>query len=357
MTPLRKALPSILRRSRKSRIKWTVLLSILPLVLLFQASSVRAMQWNDLVVFGDSLSDTGNVFISSGLLFPPSPPYDNGRFSNGPVWAEVLASGLGLPVLTPSLLGGTNYAWGGAETGFGPSARGTPNIGEQINFYLGGGNIPSSDELFVMWAGANDFNNAPPGTDLSGLIPGIVNNISNHITTISSAAPGTELDFLVLNLPPLGQTPRVQFFSQLLGDPTLPFAFDSLSMIFNSVLSAELQSLETSPEINIFTLDIFSLSLQIFANPTTFGFTNTTDTARIGINPVSGGPPDVSTPGTDVVPNPEAYIFFDDIHPTTAWYSIVGNKAVEAVPETTTILLVGFGLMGLVGFRRKFKKK
>jgi phospholipase/lecithinase/hemolysin len=124
-------------------------------------------------------------------------------------------------------------------------------------------------------------------------------------------------------------------------------------MIFNSVLSAELQNLETSPEINIFTLDIFSLSLQIFANPTTFGFTNTTDTARIGI----GGPPDVSTPGTDVVPNPEAYIFFDDIHPTTAWHSIVGNKAVEAVPEPTTLLLVAFGLIGLVGFRRKFKKK
>src|SRR4051812_18671090 len=51
-----------------------------------------------IVVFGDSLSDTGNA----------------GRFSNGPVWVEALARGLNLP-LRPSQAGGTNFAVGGAR--------------------------------------------------------------------------------------------------------------------------------------------------------------------------------------------------------------------------------------------------
>ena len=67
------------------------------------------------VVFGDSLSDTGNLFAATGGT-NPIPPYFNGRFSNGPVWVETLAASLGLPV-NPSLLGGTNYAFAGAVTG------------------------------------------------------------------------------------------------------------------------------------------------------------------------------------------------------------------------------------------------
>ena len=68
------------------------------------------------IVFGDSLSDTGNVFDVFGI---PAAPNFQGRFSNGPVWVEGLAAGLGAPAPMPSRNGGTNYAYGGAETGFG----------------------------------------------------------------------------------------------------------------------------------------------------------------------------------------------------------------------------------------------
>src|SRR5271165_4400669 len=64
--------------------------------------------------FGDSLSDVGNVFHLTGI---PAPPYVNGQFSNGPVWLQSLAAGLGLAPLTASLLGGTDYAYGSGETG------------------------------------------------------------------------------------------------------------------------------------------------------------------------------------------------------------------------------------------------
>ena len=44
----------------------------------------------DMYVFGDSLSDNGNLFDMTGGLAPPSPPYFDGRFPNGPVWVEHL---------------------------------------------------------------------------------------------------------------------------------------------------------------------------------------------------------------------------------------------------------------------------
>src|SRR5262249_50511423 len=107
------------------------------LVLASAASPLRAGPYTQLLIFGDSLVDTGNVFVASRGTFPASPPYFNGRFSNGPVWVEALAPALGLPAPVPSLLGGTNNAWGGAETGLsGLSTRGTPNIGTQITGYL-----------------------------------------------------------------------------------------------------------------------------------------------------------------------------------------------------------------------------
>ena len=44
---------------------------------------------NRIVAFGDSLSDTGNIFRD--LAFPP-PPYFEGRSSNGILWLEYLAN-------------------------------------------------------------------------------------------------------------------------------------------------------------------------------------------------------------------------------------------------------------------------
>src|SRR6188472_1030511 len=51
-------------------------------------------------VFGDSLSDVGNTYAAAGA--PLSPPYSNGRYSNGPVWHEQLADRMGVPRATAS---------------------------------------------------------------------------------------------------------------------------------------------------------------------------------------------------------------------------------------------------------------
>src|SRR5688572_20221274 len=83
--------------------------------------------FSSVVVFGDSTVDTGNLNLATGGAVA-GPPYFSGRFSNGPAWVEVLAERLGLEAPAPCLIGGTNYAWGGAETGDGLSFFDTPNL-------------------------------------------------------------------------------------------------------------------------------------------------------------------------------------------------------------------------------------
>jgi phospholipase/lecithinase/hemolysin len=79
--------------------------------------------FTSMVVIGDSLSDQGNVFDFTSAL-PPSfltPPLEYtdgtnfGRFTNGLNYIDYLSSSLNLSV-TPSRLGGSNYAYGGALT-------------------------------------------------------------------------------------------------------------------------------------------------------------------------------------------------------------------------------------------------
>ena len=78
------------------------------------AGSASAQTYNRLVVFGDSLSDNGNLYLISGGTQPPSPPYYQGRFSSGRVWTELL--GFNAANFNGSVTGSINYAFGGSRT-------------------------------------------------------------------------------------------------------------------------------------------------------------------------------------------------------------------------------------------------
>jgi len=328
-----------MRKLRK--ITFLSLVLSLAITLVFTTSYVstsHAKEIKEILVFGDSLSDTGNLYIAglaNGLNFPESPPYDTGRFSNGLVWVEYLALALNVTPPIPSNVGGTNYSWGGAETGDGISARGTPNIGEQIYTFFGpdptNPNIPNENQLIVIWAGSNDFNNSdtlPPDPQ------SLVDNIIEHIKTLAFSSPEEKLKFLVPNLPPLGQTARAQCLGQY--DPAIPLILDGLSAEFNFLLLKELKKVkkelkkEYSIKVKIFRLDIYSLTKEILNDPISFGFTNVTDTARIGIDDL-GCPLDVTAPNQGVVVNADEYLFFDDVHPTTTFHEAVADRALELI--------------------------
>ncbi|HET6184316.1 MAG TPA: SGNH/GDSL hydrolase family protein [Acetobacteraceae bacterium] len=88
--------------------------------------------------FGDSLTDAGNVSLATLGTVPVSPPYVSGHFTNGPVWAQDGAQDLGMPAPQPSLAGGTDFAYGGAQTGSTPAHTANPTdlVGQYAQFLL-----------------------------------------------------------------------------------------------------------------------------------------------------------------------------------------------------------------------------
>ncbi|MEI8309882.1 MAG: SGNH/GDSL hydrolase family protein [Verrucomicrobiota bacterium] len=278
----------------------------------------HTVQFDNLVIFGDSLSDVGNLYARDS--FPPS-PYWSGRFSNGPVWIEQLAADLGMPAPTPSKVGGNNFAWGGAQTGTGFSTVPVilslvPNVSEQVQIYLAT-NVASPTALYVLWAGANDFFNGQ--TDPS--IP--ADNIVAAVNTLETAGAS---NFLVLNLPPLGSTPK---FLNTPGEAGISALADG----FNTDLAAGLASLDGIGK-TILLHDVYSDFTHIQANPSQYGLQNTTEQA-------------MTTAGADA----SVFLFWDDVHPTTMGAGLVAASVL--VPEPATLALLAFGCLAVMIIRRK----
>ena len=109
---------------------------------------------SNLIVFGDSLSDMGNGNNSAivSVVFS-SPPYWQGRFSNGPVWIEHISDKYGLTTtFGDATAPGDNRAFGGSQTGQGYAYLTLPNVGTQINNYLANvqSSFTNSDRCFLV---------------------------------------------------------------------------------------------------------------------------------------------------------------------------------------------------------------
>jgi phospholipase/lecithinase/hemolysin len=278
--------------------------------------TVAKAGFTEIVAFGDSLSDTGNTFIAANI--PPA-PYYQGHYSNGPIWLEYLAAKLGVPAPTPSLLGGTNYAWGGAQTDLsGSSFMSTPNIGAQISTFLASHTL-NDTQLITLWGGANDFVNNGQ-TDFH--IP--VQNLAAEITILASAGG---MHFLVPNLPLLGEFPITAALPQATRD-----ALNQLSLAYNADLKTTLDQLQNTLHVSIAQVDVKTLIEAAKANPALYGFTNVTDSA------IANG-----SDGT-------GYLSWDGFHPTTQAHAYIADAAAFAVviePSSMTLMLVAAGCLGL----------
>jgi uncharacterized protein YjiK/phospholipase/lecithinase/hemolysin len=248
--------------------------------------------YKNLVIFGDSLSDTGNFYKASGNTFPPSPNYQ-GRFSNGLVWVDYFAHDL---QFTDQSI--QNYAFVGANTGvsntFGQIT--VPGLLTQIQqFKTVNTNSIGKDGLYVIWAGANDFLNL--ATDPIQAVTNAVTNISSAITTL--AGLGAK-EIVVGNLADLGATPA-SIASNNVANAR------AISLGFNTALNQALTNLEPALNVNLSLVDNFGSSTAVQTNPANYKFTNITQPLITATNPV----------------NPDQYAFWDDVHPTTRLHQLV----------------------------------
>ncbi|MBD2197189.1 MULTISPECIES: SGNH/GDSL hydrolase family protein [Calothrix] len=274
------------------------------IMVIFAASTQNSQSFsqeniNEIYVFGDSLSDTGNIFKATNGVYPPSPPYFQGRYSNGPVWVEHLGTKLGL---NPSK--NINFALGGATTING-TANGILGALAQVNSYTKSQPKINPNALYILWAGANDYLYGTTSTN------GAIANLSNALDSLLTAGAKT---VLVANLPDLGKIPATYNTAKA----------NSLSAVTNQhnlELSKSVNSLQQKfgSGKNIIQFDTNRLYRDAITQPAQFGFTNVTASCLSSVTSCN---------------NPDQFLFWDAIHPTTAAHRILADAALKAISVT-----------------------
>jgi phospholipase/lecithinase/hemolysin len=308
------------------------------------ASSARAGSISTIYAFGDSLSDAGNAFIATTGA-EPAAPYKNGEFSNGPVWVQDLANSLGLPPVTASLAGGTDYAVGGAISGDLPFASaGLGDLPSQLAAFHTGHATADPNALYTIWIGSNDLDEAlatvPNASQAAADVAAVAANIDKAINTL--AGEGAK-NFLVLTVPDLGKTPGAVAAGAAGAASLLSLDFDNLLVNGGGPIPS-LGTLAAADSLNLKVLDTYSLIDTIVADPAPFGFSDVKDPCLTGEVNYAGGTP---------CANPNQYLFWDELHPTAAGHSIVAADAFQTLtPEPAALTMLVLGVLFVFVARR-----
>ena len=287
-------------------------------VSLVLAAPAAAKPLDLLFVAGDSLSDPGNVFALTtavsdtlpGLVqpIPPSPPYFDGRFSNGPVWSERLGERLGLTGAAVR-----NVALGGAKTSGHTALDDVPallrpwledagigGVRQQVDTYLAAGGPVSRDGLYVLWGGATNYlfdeTAATPAA-----VPRPVIDLDRSVRDLAAAGASR---FLVPNLPDLGRLPSTR------GDRDAP-ALTATTAAHNDALARTLADIAAALDVDIEIFDVATLFASALDG--VFGFA------------------DVTTPCRSAPATCDDALFFDGIHPTAAAHDLLAEFAHDTV--------------------------
>lgn len=253
------------------------------------ASAQAPPRYSQMVVFGDSLSDYGNVAIATDTPRTQPPTQLVGT------WVMQLAPKLGLPPLVISSRGGTNYArcWATSK-----------DVVEEVDAYLAAHPKADPSALYAVWAGGNDILNVPDRATADKA----VETLRSQILRLSDAGA---VHFLWVNLPPIGKLP----VAPLLGKPA---DLTAASQEFNLRFESAVQDLARNrPKLRLTTLDASAKMADMMANKTAYGLE---DVSRIAIG----------RPNTD----PDKYMFWDGMHPTTRSHQIFAEYALERLSAT-----------------------
>jgi phospholipase/lecithinase/hemolysin len=293
--------------------------------------------YSAMYVFGDSLSDTGNVSLATAGLVPVSPPYADRSFSNGPVWAQDLAQSIGLPALKPSLAGGTDFAYGGAETGQTPehTTNGT-DLTSQYDQFAAQVSSPQTGALYAIWIGANDVLDIAGDTSLTAAQQQAVvaDAVNNEVSVIDALGARGARNFLVLNVPDLGKTP----YETARGTAAAATA-SSVASMYNSDLASAVQSLQASGIAKFTLVDTFSLLDNVTTQPSAYGFSNATTPVWTGnVSDSNSG----TLNATGAAQN--QFVYFDSLHPTAQTDTLLASGIASSLTSGSSTGTTGAGV-------------
>ncbi len=309
------------------------------------STAAQAQVFTEVVSFGDSLTDAGNVGTLQGL-----PPGSSFTTNQDPVYSQILSSMFGagpqtnISAIIPGS-SGSNYAYGGAcaisngtpiQIALPPgqptpifncaNSPGTFSLAAQMVYAglitpagvpIAGSADPNA--LYTYWAGANDLLSAQSVATqfvINGGNPAFASGVAQTVFGQAGATAIGEIKLLqaagaktvvVFNLPDLGKTPAN------LGNTQVTAA----SVIFNAQFNAGLATLNDG----IVAINTWGIINEVVANPSAYGFTNITGTAcpasSLACGPASAGYPTQPTSAT--------YLFADGIHPSGRAHALLAN--------------------------------
>ncbi|MCW8399723.1 SGNH/GDSL hydrolase family protein [Legionella sp. PATHC038] len=286
---------------------------------------VWATPLHNIVVFGDSLSDNGNLYKFMKYQLPPSPPYYDGRFSNGPVWIEHVIASYFPKNASAHLL---DYAYGGAGVSEEEGADDVLfTLRREVNNYLSEHHDKASENsLFVIWIGSNNYLAFPSEVEqtLHDVHTGIIHSVQRLVEKGAK-------HILVVNLPDLGRTPAAIEFGSV--NEMTYFAREH-----NNMLSKSIDELKQAhPDVQWLYYDLHQAFEELMSHPQDYGFTNLTGTC---VNSVVEDITKTSILKMVASVKPKApqdactgYLFFDLVHPTALAHKILGDKAREMLDQ------------------------
>ncbi|MEM8826083.1 MAG: SGNH/GDSL hydrolase family protein [Pseudomonadota bacterium] len=317
--------------------------------------------FSDIYVFGDSLSDTGNVaaLLGNNRYIRNEVGYGtNGRFSNGAVWHEYLADSFGMARASAVRKnGGNDYSHGGARTDFAIGPR-QGILLQGAEYGITSGLRSDPDALYIAWTGGNDVQSLADEADAELVLDA---RLDNFETMLKAFAASGATSLLVPNLPDIGQIPK---FS----DRDTKDRASALTVQWNDGLAELSFDIASTYGIDVFQLDVFSIFNDILADPLSNGFINTTDECR---SLTALGLIELECRDAD------RFVFWDDVHPTTAAHRLIAERAfdliagsslfasafakasmigrldTEDVPSPAVPALLGLGVIALAAYRRR----
>ena len=342
-----------------------------------------AQAYSQLYVFGDSLSDTGNI----------------GRWtfdsSSHPLYDEILAKNIGT-TLTPSSKGGLNYAEGGGVAVPGLDSDYTTQ--DQVKSYLAStGGKADPNGLYIHWIGGNDLAAAALSLNPISAVEIATNSATQAASQVNDLLKAGAGTVVVPTVPNIGLTPVLMegiiqvgllpvqqqaleaAYKYLNGQNTpdndarteaihnalkasttagldselvqdllskgLIAAYDALK----SVAGGLTDTYNTTEDIalaktggNIARVDINGLFNEVIADPNLYGFANTAGTAC----PVGTSASECTSnlPGFD---SSKAFLFADHFHPTPQAHALIAEYMQSVINGPLEVTALNQGSLAL----------